>query len=206
MLTRVTKGVRNQAQEMINNLYITQCALRHSMDLSMPVDMALFFASLLTDHRRSKSNKHVQAHHKSTKEDPSVRILFPHAHVEFYQTLTIGRLRLCTQLYSHKKVADDSNIVFRLNGNETFGRIRSIVSVNSEEPLLFVTHLRNVSPLVCPIDDVEDYTYTQIRIGGDQHWSFVLVEVKDFVEKSVFYQSPNGQCVFLRFPNLTHCS
>jgi hypothetical protein len=176
------------------------------MDPSMPIEMALFFASRLTGRLRIKSNKHMQAHHKATKEDPPVRVLFPHAHLEFYQTLTIGRLRLCTQLYSQSKVADDSNIVFSLNGNETFGRIRSIVSVDGGEPLLFVTHLRNVLPLVCPIDDVEDYAYTHIRISADQHWSFVLVEVKDFVEKSVFYRSPNGQCVFFRFPNLTHCS
>jgi hypothetical protein len=197
MLTRVTKGVRNQAQEMINNLPTIENALRHSMDPSIPINMAHFFASGLVSRRRIKSNKHVQAHHKSTKEDPSIRALFPHFHIEFHQTLTIGHLRLCTKLYSHAKVADDSNIVFRLGGNETFGRIRSIVSVDGEEPFLVVTHLRNVLPLVCPVDDIEDYTYAHIQISADQCWSFVLVEVRDFVERAFSMRVLMGcVCVF----------
>ena len=96
-------------------------------------------------------------------------------------------------------MADDSNIVFRLNGIEHFGRIRSILSVDGGEPLIFVSHLSNVLPLVCQIDDLEDYTYSLIQSSSDVDWSFVLIGVTDFVEKSVYYESPNGRCFFSDF-------
>ena len=54
MLTRATRGVRNQAQKMINNLYIIQHALRHLTDPIMNTDLLYFVASRLTDRRRSK--------------------------------------------------------------------------------------------------------------------------------------------------------
>ena len=206
MLIRVTKGVRNQAQEMINTLHITQRALRHSMNPRINTDLASFLMSRLTDRRRIKSNKGVQAHHISRKEDTGVRRLFPHSQIDFYHALNIGHVRLCTRSYSDGKSADDSNIIFRLNGMEHFGRIRSIFSVDREEPLLFVAHLSNMLTLSCPIDDSENYTCASIQINSDSHWSFALLEIKDFVEKSVFYESHNGRYTFFRFPNLTHCS
>ena len=206
MLTRATRGVRNQAQEMINNLQIIQCALRHSMDPTMNSDLALFFTSRITDRRRWKRGHRVEAHHLCNREDSAVRLLFPHADIKFYQTLNIGHTRLCTRSYSNAKIADDSNIIFRLNGIENFGRIRSILTADDGEPLLFVAHLSRVSPLVCSIDELQDFTYTRIQVGSDMNWSYVLIEPKDFVEKSVLYESLNGQCFFFRFPNLTHCS
>jgi hypothetical protein len=133
--------------------------------------------------------------------------LFPHADIKFYQALNIGHMRLCTRAYSNAKIADDSNIVFRLNGNENFERIRSIFTVEDGEPLmLFVAHLSRVSPLVCAIDELENFTYTRIQISSDMNWSYVLIQAKDFIEKSVLYESRNGQCFFFRFPNLIHCS
>ena len=206
MLTRAIRGVRNQAQEMIINLHIIQHALRHSIDPTMNADLAYFVESRLTDRRRSKVNKHVQTHHKLRIEDASVRRLFPHALIDYYQTLNLGRVRLRTRSYSHTKIADDSNIVFRLNGNEKFGRIRAIITVDGGEPLLFVAHLPNVLPLVCRIDTSETFTYPAIQTGLDLQWSFVLIDVYDFVEKSVFFESPHSCCSFSRFPNLTHCS
>ena len=206
MLTRATRGVRNQAKEMINNLQIIQCALRHSMDATMNSDLALFFTSRMTDRRRWKRGHRVEAHHLCNKEDTAVRLLFPHADIKFYQALNIGHIRLCTRSYSVTKIADDSNIIFRLNGSENFGRIRSILTVDDGEPLLFVAHLSRVSPLVCSIDEFEDFTYTRIQVSSDINWSYVLIEANDFVEKSVLYESLNGQCFFFRFPNLIHCS
>ena len=72
----------------------------------------------------------MQTHHKLRTEDASVRRLFPDALINCYQTLNLGRVRLCTRSYSQAKIADDSNIVFRLNGNEQFGRIRAIITVD----------------------------------------------------------------------------
>lgn len=206
MLTRATRGVRNQAQEMINNLRIIQHPLRHSVDPTMNTELAYFVQSRLTDRRRSKFSKQVQTHHKVRTEDASVRRLFPHALINYYQTLNLGRVRLCTRSYSHEKIADDSNIVFRLNGNEKFGRIRAIVTVDGRQPLMFVAHLSNVLPLVCRIDTSETFSYPGIQTGLDLHWSFVLINIDDFVEKCVYFERSNSCCTFFRFPNLTHCS
>ena len=206
MLTRATRGVRNQAQEMINNLHIIQYAIRHSLDRTMNTDLAYFIASRLTAPRHLKTTKHVYPHHKSKSEDTSVRLLFPKSHIVYYQTLRIGNLRLSTRSYSNGKIADDSNIIFRLNGNENFGRIRAIITVDGREPLVFVAHLSNCLSLVYPIDDLENLSYDNIQNSSQLHWSFVLIEVNDIVEKSVFYDCPSGRCTFFRFPNLTHCS
>lgn len=167
LLTRGTRAVRNRAQEMINNLQIVQCALRHFTDPTMNSDLASFFASRITDHRRATTDRRVQAHHLCNKEDPAVRLLFPRAHINFYQAVHISHIRL--------------------NGNEKFGRIRSILAVDDGEPLWFVAHLSYVSSLICPINESEDLTYDHIQVSSDKKWSFVLVEAKDFIEKSVFF-------------------
>ena len=73
-------------------------------------------------------------------------------------------------------------------------------------PMLFVAHLSRVSPLVCAIDELEDFTYTRIQVSSDMNCPYVLIEAKDLVDKSVLYGSLNGQCFFFRFPNLIHCS
>ena len=206
MLTRATRGVRNQAQEMINNLHIIQHALRHSIDPTMNTDFAYFIATRLTDYRRIKDNRLMQVHHRSRTGDVYVRRLFPDSKIDYYQTINIGRLRLCTRSYANAKITDDSNIIFRLNGNEKFGRIRTIITVNKGEPLLFVAHLPNVSPITYSLNDVENHLFTGIQISSGMDWSFAIVEIKDFVEKSVFYDSCDGRCSFFRFPTLTHCS
>ena len=69
-----------------------------------------------------------------------------------------SQIRLCTRSYWNAKVANDWIIVFRLNSNETFGRIRSIFTIDDGEHLLFVAHLSCVSPFVCAIDELEDFT------------------------------------------------
>jgi hypothetical protein len=198
--------MRNQAQEIINNLHIIQYALRHSTDPTMNAGLSQCLRSYLSDRRDEKSNNRVQAHHIQKKEDACVRRLFPDSNIKYFQSLHIGRCRLSTRAYAHGKTTDDSNIVFNLNGNEQFGRIRSIIRVDSNEPLLFVAQLSDTLPLVCSIDDLEDHTYSRIQISSHNRWSFVLVEVKDFIEKSALYESPDGRCYFFRFPNLTHCS
>jgi hypothetical protein len=171
---------------MINNLQNIQCALRHSADPTMNSDLAFFFISRITDHRWARPDRHVEAHHLCNKEDPAVRLLFPRAHIKFYQALNIGHIRLSTRSYSNAKVADDSNIIFLLTGTRKFGRIRSILTVDGGEPLMFVAHLAGVSSLICSIDESEDFTYDHIQISSDKNWSFVLVEVKDFIGKSAF--------------------
>lgn len=206
MLSRATKGARNQAQEMINNLNIIQCALRHAVDPTMNADFAYFITNRLTNHRRIGVDRLVQTRHRSSTEDLYVRRLFPNSEIEFYQTVNIGRLRLCTRAYCNSKITDDSNILFRLNGSEKFGRIRSIITVDKGEPLLVVAYLPDVSPVTCTISGAENHRFPGIQISTRMDWSFVMIDVSDFVEKSVFYDSLDGRCFFFRFPTLTHCS
>ena len=198
--------MRNHAQEMINNLQNIQCALRHSADPTMNSHLALLFISRITDHRWARPDRRVKAHHLCNKEDPAVRLLLPRERIKFYQALNIGHVCLSTRSYSHAKVADDSNIIFRLNGTHKFGCIRSIITFNGGEPLLFVAHRAGVSSLICSIDESEDFTYDHIQVSSDKNWSFVLVEAKKFIEKSVIYENRKGQCFFFRFPDLIRCS
>ena len=96
--------------------------------------------------------------------------------------------------------------MFRHNGNETFGRIRSIFTVDDGEALLFVAHLSRASPLARAIDEMEYFTYMRIQVSSDMNWSDALIEANVVVEKSVLYESLDGQCFFFRYPNLIHCS
>jgi hypothetical protein len=52
--------------------------------------------------------------------------------------------------------------------------------------------MSRVSPLVCAIDESEDFTDTRIQVSSDINWSYVLIEDKDFVDKSVLYENLNG--------------
>ena len=47
------------------------------------------------------------------------------------------------------------------------GRIRAIITVDQEEPLLFVTHLSHLLLLVCRIDTSETFTHPGIQTGLD---------------------------------------
>ncbi|CAF3331406.1 unnamed protein product [Rotaria socialis] len=63
-------------------------------------------------HRKSDDSTHCQLGHLRKEDDSVVRLLFPFAHIKYYQTVHVGRIRLCTRTYAEGKVADDSNIIF----------------------------------------------------------------------------------------------
>ena len=144
--------------------------------------------------------------HKCKKEDTAVRGLFPHSKLQFYNVLYVGRLRLTTRSYSHGKKSDDSNILFRFNGTENFGRIRSIFVADDSQPILYVAHFINSTPLICNIDNSTKYEYSGIQIAMTTTICFLLVEVKDFIEKTVLFEGRNHHHCFFRFPNLIHSS
>jgi len=206
MLIRATKGPKNLGQEMIGNLYVLQHAFRHSLDPTINTDFASFLSTRLLHSYRHLKNQNFKVKHQQKKEDPGVRRLFPGEKLEFYNTLHIDLLRLSTRSYSHNKTTDDSNILFLLNGNMSFGRIRSIFTVNGGEPLLFVAHLLHVSPLIYPLDRSSKFEYSGIHKASTTNWSFLLINIKDFVEKTVLFESPDRQHYFFRFPNLVHSS
>ncbi|CAM4833596.1 unnamed protein product [Rotaria magnacalcarata] len=147
-----------------------------------------------------------QARHPSKNPDELVRVFFPHSKINFYQTLHIGKLRLCTRSYATNKIADDSNITFLPDGIEYSSRIRAIFTLDNDEPYLLVAYLRDLNPLTCAINVNENFAYPNILYTSTSKWNFTPIEVKDFIEKSTFFRSTAGISYFLRFPTLQHCS
>jgi len=191
---------------MIGNLYLLQRALRHSLDPTIQTDFAAYLSTYLLHFNHHAKQQNFKLRHQHKKEDSAVRRFFPHATLSFYHTLHIDHLRLSTRSYSNKKAADDSNILFLLSGNKYFGRIRSIFTVDGGQPVLLVAYLLNASPLVCLLDGSAKFEYSGIQTALKPNWSSVLINVKDFIEKTVLFESPSCQCCFFRFPNLIHSS
>ena len=151
-------------------------------------------------------NLDIRVSHPTTRIDRLASLYFPAGKISFYNTIHIGRLRLCTRTYGENKVADDSNILFILNGNEYPGRIRSVCTIDDGEPFLIVGYLSNLTPFSCEMNDNKIFHYPNIKRSTDRDWLFVPIPIKDFVEKIVFYTDEGGVCHFLRFPTLQHCS
>jgi hypothetical protein len=192
---------------MIANLRLMQQAYCHLKDSSFSdTYFATYLLSRFTSWRPTCAQQKFQLRHPSKESDDVVRILFPHSTINFYQTLHIGNLRLCTRSYAEKKIADDSNIVFLLNGIEYPGRIRAIFTIDNGEPLLLVAYLLNLIPFTCAIDTNENFVYPHIHHTSTSTWNFVPIEIQSFIEKSIFFQSPTGVSYFLRYPTLEHCS
>ena len=186
MLVRSTQGFRNQAQEMSKNLNIFQHAIRHSNTSTVNTDLAAFLSSKLIPSHHFPNHEDLMTHNFK-KEDSAVRALFSQSNLQYFSILHIRGTRLTTRAYAHGKTSDDSNILFPLNGIESFGRIRSIFTVNGGSPILFVANLLNVTPLVYCIDSSTTYEYPGIQTASKHISSFVLVDVKDFIEKPTFF-------------------
>ena len=191
MLVRSTKGFRNQAQEMSKNLNIFQHAIRHSNTSTINTDLAAFLSSKLILSYHFPSHEGLRAHHNFKKEDSAVRAVFAQSHLQYFNVLRIHGTRLTTRAYSHEKTSDDSNILCRLNGIESFSRIRSIFTVNDGSSILFVANLLNVTSLVYCIDSSITYEYPGIQMAAKHISSFVLVNVKHFIEKTVSFEGSN---------------
>ena len=206
MLVESTKGSRNQAQEIYGNLHILRQAMHHSMDPTINIEFSTFLSSHLIQSYHFPKPKTLKLRHKCKKEDDAVRRLFPHSTLQFYNVLHIGRLRISTRSYSHGKTSDDSNVLFLSSGTERFGRICAIFRVDDGEPVLFIAYLLNATPMVCNIDDSPKYEFRGIQVSPKSLWSFVLVEIKGFIEKTVLFEHDNHSNYFFRFPNLVHSS
>ncbi len=105
------------------------------------------------------------------------------------------------------KNADDSNIIFRLNNISTFGRVCSIFSVNNNQALLLVDYLETTEPLQYTItSNNTDCYYEHIRHGDNSTKKTCLIEISDFIEKCVYFQSSKDTSYYFRFPTLCHSS
>ena len=115
--------------------------------------------------------------HRCKTLDSHVKRLFPNHDLQCYNVLYIGHVRLSTRSYSDGKTSDDSNILFHLNGSQHFGRIQSIFTTDTENPILFVAHLTDQKPLVCPLDDSHNVEFPAIQISTTTNWSYLCVEI-----------------------------
>ncbi|CAF3351918.1 unnamed protein product [Rotaria socialis] len=157
-------------------------------------------------HRKSDDSKHCQLGHLRKEDDSLVRLLFPFTQIKYYQIVHVGRIRLCTRTYADGKAADDSNIIFIFDNVQHPGKIRSIFTIDDGEPHLLVVYIANLTPLTCEIDDTENFVYRNILFATTTKWSYVPIEVRAFVEKSIFFRSSAGITYFFRQPTLDHCS
>jgi hypothetical protein len=204
---RINKSTRRHAQELIGNLQLLQEAYFHlNKSVIMNMNFANYLFNQFIGHGSNDSSQNYRLRHESKSDDKVVRLLFPFAKCKYYQTLHIGKIRLCTRSYSEGKAADDSNIIFLLNGVKYPGKVRTIFTVDDGEPHLLVGYLVNLIPLTCEIDEKENFVYSNIVSTATSQWNYVPIELKDFIEKCVFFRSPKGISYFLRYPTLEHCS
>jgi len=71
---------------------------------------------------------------------------------------------------------------------------------------LTLAYLLKVSPLVCSLDGSTKFEYSGIEIASTANWSFALINVKNFIEKTILFESPDRQRCFFRFPYQVHSS
>jgi hypothetical protein len=207
LLTRITKNTRRHAQELIGNLQLIQEAYCHLNNLDfMNTDFANYLSNRFTGYRVSHGSKNYRLGHAIKRDDSLVRLLFPLTQIKYYQTLHLGRVRLCTRAYAEGKVADDSNIIFALDHVQHPGKIRSIFTIDDGEPHLLVAYMTNLTSFTCEIDGKQNFVYHNILFSTTSNWNYVPIEVKAFVEKSIFFQSSRGVSYFLRQPTLDHGS
>ncbi|CAM4819408.1 unnamed protein product [Rotaria magnacalcarata] len=140
-----------------------------------------------------------------TAKDGNVRS-FATTRADLMEIERRSNMRLCTRSYATNKIADDSNIIFLLDGIEYPGRIRAIFTLDNDEPYLLVAYLRDLNPLTCAINVSENFAYPNILYTSTSKQNFTPIEVKDFIEKSTFFRSTADISYFLRFPTLEHCS
>ncbi len=192
---------------MIGNLHLIQGAYCHMQSfIGINTDFANYLSSLFTDNQSNNNSQICRLCHERKIDDKLVRLLFPYTKIKYYKTLHFGKIRLSTRYYAEGKIADDSNIIFLLDGIEYPGRIRSIFTIEDGEPHLLVAYITNLTPLTCEIDENENFVYSNIVFTSATRWNYIPIEMKHFIEKSVFLRSPNGVSYFMRYPTLNHCS
>ena len=207
LLTRITKSTRRHAQELIGNLHLIQEAYCHLNNIAcMNTDFSDYLFNRFTSYYTSHRSQNYRLGHASKKEDALVHLLFPLTDIKYYQTLHVGRTRLCTRTYAEGKVADDSNIIFDLDNVQHPGKIRSIFTIDGGEPHLLMAYMTNLTAFTSEIDDNENFVYHNILFSTTSKWNYVPIQAKAFVEKSIFFQNLGGTSYFLRQPTLDHCS
>ncbi|CAF1363022.1 unnamed protein product [Adineta steineri] len=207
LLTRITKGTRRHAQEIINNFHIIQEAYCHLNDLALTHnDFGEYLSSRFTNNKVSNLSQDCRLGHASKKEDSLVQLLFPLTKVKCYQTIHLDKVCLYTRTYAEGRVADDSYIIFVLDRVQRPGKIRAIFTIDDDEPHLLMAHITVLSPFTCQIDENENFVYHNILSSTNSTWQYVPIRLEALVEKSIFFRGVGGVSYFLRQPTLDHCS
>lgn len=206
LLTRSTKSTRRHALEIIANLQLMQQAYCYISNGNVFSVSFRRYLAALTNSTTDRNLPNIKLRHSSKCKDNLVLLYFPHSKIIFHNTLHFGRLRLSTRAYGDKKLSDDSNIIFMLNGDEYPGRIRSIFTIDGDGPYLLVAYLQSLDTFSCQVDINETFHYPYIRYTSNKNWTYIPIHVKDCVEKIVFFDNQKGIYYFFRFPTLEHCS
>jgi hypothetical protein len=186
----MNRSARRHAQELIDNLHLIREAYFHLNDLaSMNTDFANYLSNQFTSCQTSNRLQNCRLCHESKSDDKLVRLLFRLTEIKYYQTLYVGKIRLCTRSYDDGKVADNSNIIFLFDGIAYPGKIRTILTIEGAEPYLLVGYMINLTPLTCQIDEKDNFAYHNILSTATSKWNYISIEVKNLVEKSVYFRS-----------------
>jgi hypothetical protein len=205
-LTRSTKSTRRHAVEMMNNLLYLRDACFHLNDPQMHYSLHAFLSGLINNHRTvEQSSSFVQPRHLLNISDPRITELFSGT-ITFYSTVFIGRVRFTTSDYCHKKISDDSSIVYRAGKENHFGRIHRIFTINGGDVLFQVFSLASSTHFTCETTD-EKFYYDEIQMGMIASGTITcVIKADQILEKCVFYLQSSGYATFVRFPNLEESS
>ena len=191
---------------MISNLQLLQSANHHLSDPLMSPSFKSQILSLTSQQYR-RDEKDIEPHRTTSDIDPFATLLFPQAALTFYKALRIADLHLCTFSSAASKRGDDSTVVFRIGDEIRMGRIQSIFSIATNgNVFLIITYPTSIDRFTCAIDDDEDFTSSSMYSCLKKDFSCRLVQTTEIIEKSVYFEHPDGKCYFLRFPNLEHSS
>lgn len=124
--------------------------------------------------------------------------------ISYFSTMFIGRVRLTTAAFAHGKRINDSSILVKINGINTFAIVKEIFLVEEQMSFLQVCCLMDNRSFVCATES-NRFTFNDIQEGS--MGSNCIVPSTNFVEKCVRIEYPsNSSLTFIRFPNLSESS
>lgn len=203
LLTRSSKSTRRHALEILNNMMYLRDACFELTTTDIPSSLRSLISSWLKMEPCDlySSGNHIRVLHSLDCEDPLLSSLFT-GDITYYSTAFIGKVRFTTSDYAMNKVADDSNIVFKIGDEQSWGCIRRIFRVNHNEPVFYVAVAKNLVPFQCHTPG-HVYNYANIQTGVyDEEPTNVFLTSKHVIEKCVRYERDDGVSTFFRYPSL----
>ena len=191
---------------MISNLQLLQHAHQHINDPTIDPSFKNDLLPILSQQRNLDDDFSTPSR-KTERVDHFATVLFPQNKLTFFDRLKIRNLMLSTFSSAAGKSGDDSSIVFRLKKHLYMGRIRSIFTVmETRMTFLLIEYPTSFNTFSCQIGKDTYFKYSYIQTCSKKNFSTRLIECFEIVEKCVFYESPNGDRHFMRFPTLQHSS